>query len=258
VRAHPSVAVIVNGGEVEVVMSVNATQRDKWLSKVASARARLLNASFRLLYSRLAFLHELVGSAVFGRAWSARRRLLIASDANNALIVDVGCGEGRLLSDPGWGAACRIGIDPSPQATRRARRRGVLVVRGTAQRLPLRSAAVGQLVCSYPGPWIMDGAVWDEFARVLAPGGSLNVLLGGVTTRGHGARARWLAQRIAYGEPSVDEMPRFPAHASGFGRPAIPGAVERVDDAWGYAYMWRGLRVEHDPSGVAESVSEIR
>jgi SAM-dependent methyltransferase len=227
---------------------MNATQRGELLSKGNAARARLLNAAFQLLYSRLAFLHELAGSVVFGPAWSARRQLLVVGDVGAAFIVDVGCGEGRLLANPGWGATTRLGIDPSRQATRRARCRGVYVARGSAQQLPVRSASVGHLVCSYPGPWIMDPAVWAELARVLAPGGSLTILVGGVTTRGRGARVRRLAQCVIYGKQRVDDASQNAQTPAGFGHPAIPGTLMTVEDAWGYAYVWRGSRAGHEPA----------
>jgi SAM-dependent methyltransferase len=207
----------------------------------------LLDIAFQLLYSRLSCVHEFAGRAVFGPAWSARRLLTVADGALHGPIVDIGCGEGRLLADHGWGVDIRFGVDPSQQATRRARQRGALVVRGTAQRLPIRSASVGQIICSYPGPWIMERAVWDEFARVLSPGGSLAILLGGVTLRGRGVRVRQMAQRVVYGKSRDDDASDIPQLPGDFEHPAIPGTIERLDDEWGYAYVWRGSRVERGP-----------
>jgi SAM-dependent methyltransferase len=152
--------------------------------------------------------------------------------------LDLGCGEGRLLADPAWRGRPRLGIDPSPQASARARRRGLTVCRAVANRLPMRDASIGAVVCTYPGPWILDSRVWDELVRVTAPCASVAVLLGVTFARGRGAAARGLLQRLAYGN-RADESEELP---NSFGHALMPGSLERVGDAWGTAYVWRGTR----------------
>jgi hypothetical protein len=90
----------------------------------------------------------------------------------------------------------------------------------------------------------MEPASWDELARVLAPGASLSVLLGGVTSRCRGARVRRLVQRLAYGQPSADQLPAKSRLNFYFGNIAISGTLNRVDDEWGYAFVWSGSRAE--------------
>ena len=225
---------------------MNATQPDKSVSKpiqAAPIRERLLNFSFALLYGPFAWLHEVVGWVVFGPSWSARRRRLARPASPHELTLDVGCGDGRLLTDSGWRGARRIGVEPSRQASRRAQRRGALVVRAEAQRLPLSAGSLARVVASYPGPWLLDRRTWDEFARVLRPGGEVCVLLGGVTTRGRGAAMRRLLQRVAYGSLPSSPGPRVP---DAFRHTAFTGHVSTVDDAWGAAYFWLGQRVDTD------------
>ena len=222
---------------------MNATQCGPPLSKRAPLREWILRAAFAQLYTRLAFLHELTGRLAFGRAWSARRRLLIVVGDQSERVLDIGCGDGRLLAEPAWRSTLRFGVDPSTQATRRARRRGVEVVRACAQQLPLRDSSIDRVVCCYPGPWILDDAAWAELARVLKSGAAMSVLVGGITTRGRGAWARRLLQRVAYG-PRAAEDAGLPPNT--FGHVEIPGTLSRMHDDWGVAYLWRGQRVTRD------------
>ena len=104
------------------------------------------------------------------------RRWLVEGAAGRTL--DVGCGTGRNL--PLYGPGARpIGLEPSPEAIARARRRAprVPLVRGDAQALPFRDGAFdtvvsGLVFCSVPDP--RRGL--DEVRRVLKPDGKLRML----------------------------------------------------------------------------------
>ena len=95
------------------------------------------------------------------------------------------------------------------------------------------------MVVTYPGNWILERPAWDEFARVLKPGGSVVILLGGTVERGGGSGIRRLIHRLAYGRN--DDPGANPAFER-LGHPEIPGNVRIEDDRWGRMILWIGRR----------------
>nr|WP_216653474.1 class I SAM-dependent methyltransferase [Nocardioides sp. zg-DK7169] len=98
------------------------------------------------------------------------RRLVRPLPAGRAL--DVGCGGGGntgVLRDLGWDVT---GIEYSPVAAGIARGRGLKVVRGDAQCLPVADASMDLVMSTDAWEHIEDDkAVARETARVLRPGG---------------------------------------------------------------------------------------
>ncbi|HET6921985.1 MAG TPA: class I SAM-dependent methyltransferase [Anaeromyxobacteraceae bacterium] len=92
--------------------------------------------------------------------------------------LDLGCGTGRSL--PLFPAGIRaLGMDPSAESLRRARRRAprVPLVRAGAEALPFKDGAFdtvvsGLVLCSVADP----ARALSEVRRVLAPGGALRML----------------------------------------------------------------------------------
>lgn len=203
----------------------------------ARIRGRILQTIFQLLYTRLGFLHEVTGRVVYGSAWDGRRLHVLPADAAGRLL-DIGCGEGRLLNAIAGHKQFAVGVDPSPEMTRRAHRRGVKVVRASAQFLPLLDDAVQHVIATYPGPWIFDAQTWEEIARVCAPGATVRILLGGDITGGRGAFIRSRLLRIAYGSGTVSSE-RLPM----LGNEQVVGDYVVVEDTWGMAIVWSGNRV---------------
>ena len=107
------------------------------------------------------------------------------------LTLDLGCGTGRNL--PLFGSGVRaIGVDPSADVLRRARRRAphVPLVQGSAEHLPFRAGTFDTIVsglvfCSVPDP----GRGLGEVRRVLDAGGALRMLEHVRSTRPW--KARW-------------------------------------------------------------------
>lgn len=203
----------------------------------------MLGSLFGLLYGPLSALHERAGTLAFGAAWHGRRVALLENLPPFELALDIGCGEGRLLQAMARRSLHAVGIDPSVSVARRARERGNHVAVAAAQALPFPGASFGAVLCTYPGPWIIERKVWDEIARVTAPGATIAILLGGDYTTGRGARVRTTLARIAYGRPDGRESADITAL---FGHAVIRGASIQQRDAWGSALFWIGQRAESD------------
>ncbi len=199
-------------------------------------RRAVLTRLFALLYGPLAWLHEPAGLALAGAAWHGRRAMAIDPPPDGVLL-DVGCGEGRLLAQARRAGVTAIGIDSSTVMTRRARRRGALVVRASASALPIASDSIARVTSTYPGEWIFDDVVLRELARVLRPDGDVRILIGGSTRRGRLAGARRLVARCVYGASGGDAWPG-PRSVAG-----LDGAMRTVEDGWGESIWWIGRRV---------------
>ncbi|MFB6082348.1 MAG: class I SAM-dependent methyltransferase [Halanaeroarchaeum sp.] len=88
----------------------------------------------------------------------------------DAFGLEIGVGSGRFAAPLG----IDVGVDPSPAMLERARRRGVEVVRGVAERLPIGSAAVEVALLVTTICFVTDiGATLEEAGRVLSPDGRL-------------------------------------------------------------------------------------
>jgi SAM-dependent methyltransferase len=207
-------------------------------------RQRLLQVMFAMLYGPGVALHESVGGLVFGAAWSGRRQWVAEqANASAGILLDVGCGDGRLLERLASDGICCFGLDRSRAMVRRAAKRHHGVFQAAAQAIPCGDAVVSSIVVTYPGPWIFDSATWQEFARVMLPSASVMILLGGSIERGRGSRIRRLLTRITYGaRHQRTEREPMPLLGNAF----ISGSLCEVEDEWGSISVWRGRRTQ-DP-----------
>lgn len=93
-----------------------------------------------------------------------------------SLVLDVACGTGdlcRVLVEAGFWA---VGIDNSAGMLRHANT-DVPLVLGDALAIPLRTASADGLTCGFALRNVADlGRLFDEFARVVRPGGRIGLL----------------------------------------------------------------------------------
>lgn len=202
---------------------------------MADIRRALLVRAFGLLYGPLAALHEPAGWLLSGPAWHGRRAMALDPYPGGAML-DLGCGDGRLLMLAQRTGVFAFGIDPSEAATRRARRRGVAVVRASASAIPAADGVVALVTSTYPGDWVFDEAVLREVARVLRADGEVRILLAGTTTVGRLSRARAIVSRAVYGDRSHAALPSPPAVDG------LDGSIVVRPDAWGESVWWLARR----------------
>jgi ubiquinone/menaquinone biosynthesis C-methylase UbiE len=94
-------------------------------------------------------------------------------------LLDVGCGTGRLLADvhASLPSASLVGVDLSTRMLGMARARlprGIDLIQGAAEHLPIAGSSVDWLVTSSAFHYVTDPfAARREYRRVLRPGGTL-------------------------------------------------------------------------------------
>jgi SAM-dependent methyltransferase len=134
-----------------------------------------------MIATALRDFYEAPGTTVSSGPDRARRQArmlagVLAGRDGRQRIVDVGCGEGTATYlvkrlDP---ANTVIGIDWSAMALAQARARGLLVVQGGIDGLPLPDASVDVVIMSELIEHLVDtDAAAEEARRVLRPGGTL-------------------------------------------------------------------------------------
>lgn len=112
-------------------------------------------------------------SLIFVQRWWQRRRYRIITGwvPPGAPVLDIGCGSSRILTALPPGS---LGLDPLLGKLRYARRFGTLLAAGALPSLPVRDGAFSAAICSQVIEHIpAAGGIFEEFSRVLAPGGLL-------------------------------------------------------------------------------------
>lgn len=146
----------------------------------------------------------------------------LCGEVSGLTVLDLGCGEGRFCRMLAEREASTIGIDPTSELVREARRRGderAGWVMGTGEKLPFREEAFDLVVSYVTLVDIVDyvGAI-QESARVLKHRGSLVVANLGFVTASSG----WLR----------DEQGNRLYHR-----------VDRYAEEWAQVYEWAGMKI---------------
>jgi SAM-dependent methyltransferase len=126
-----------------------------------------------------------------------------------ARVLDVGFGEGEELQRLRNRGCAAIGLEPDAALAERARRRGHIVCRGAAERLPFCTGVFDGVLCKVVVPYTDERRALAEIARVLRPGGrarlayhglgySLRYLLAGAGWKRRAYAARTIANTIVY------------------------------------------------------------
>lgn len=174
--------------------------------------------------------------------------LLAQHVAPGQRVLELGCGDGHLLTLAQQRGARVLGVDLARAELVRARQDGGAVVVADAAKLPLAAATV-DVVLSHLAISVMAAleAVCDEVDRVLMPGGRLVALLGG------GPALREQPHGFEVLLSLLDERLRGrPRAALGDRRAADPERFCALWQARGYRVSWQ--RCELDFSGSAGQV----
>jgi ubiquinone/menaquinone biosynthesis C-methylase UbiE len=145
--------------------------------------ASFLRWFFVRLYTTLAWSYDAVAWLSSLGQWSAWRRTALARMPTSGPVLELGFGTGHLQVEASRRGLEILGLDASAQMARLARgrlRRAGLpnsAVRGQAQALPFPSRALAAAFSTFPSEYIFDPHALAEIRRVLAPGGSLAVVL---------------------------------------------------------------------------------
>ena len=92
-------------------------------------------------------------------------------------VLDAGCGRGRLLVRLAEQGREVIGVDLSPQMVRAAQRglerKGAngIVLCADARCLPIPDESIGTIINAFPMRYVSEERTWNEYLRVLRPGG---------------------------------------------------------------------------------------
>jgi len=136
--------------------------------------AKLLGRSWRLRNSTESadYDERAYSSVILPQRWWQRQRYKIITGWADRVgrVVDIGCGSSRILEAiPG-----AIGMDFELPKLRYRRGLGNPLVRATIEQLPLESERFDQVICSQVIEHVPeDDRIFEEFNRVLKPGGSL-------------------------------------------------------------------------------------
>ena len=153
----------------------------------------LLRFGFRLLYNELAFTYDRVSWLVSLGQWRCWQRTVIPylPKPEAGWVLELAHGTGDLQMDLLGAQYQTIAFDLSPYmgrlAAQKLARRGLRTsfVRGNALHLPLMTASISTLVCTFPTHFIIASETLTEIHRVLSKDGqALIVLTGELCGRG--------------------------------------------------------------------------
>ncbi|MEW6577643.1 MAG: class I SAM-dependent methyltransferase [Chloroflexota bacterium] len=181
---------------------VSASQKNRLAARTWPA---LLRLGFRLLYNELAFTYDAVSAVVSLGQWGDWQRTALPhlNAQPGDSVLELAHGTGRLAIDLRRAGYRLAALDLSRAMGRVAQRRlgrwgwRPSLVQARAQALPFPAGYFATAVSTFPTEFIADPLSLGEVFRVLAPGGRLVIVLGGLLTgRDPAARSLELAYRV--------------------------------------------------------------
>ncbi len=100
------------------------------------------------------------------------RRFLLSDLVGGQRMLDVGCGDGELMTESAQAGYIVSGTEVDAQLIESAQARGLDVRHGPAEALPFPKHSFDRLQCSVVLPYTDEQQAIREWARVLKPGGS--------------------------------------------------------------------------------------
>jgi SAM-dependent methyltransferase len=130
------------------------------------------------------------------------REFLLAGMTRGMSVLDVGCGDGGLMSEL-IGLGCSVaGVEIDRSLVQACLAKGIPVSEGRAEKLPVPDASVDAIVCSVVLPYTVERQAVAEWARVLKPGGAINATCHGIgyglnyLLQGQGLKKRFYGLRM--------------------------------------------------------------
>jgi ubiquinone/menaquinone biosynthesis C-methylase UbiE len=210
---------------------------------VARVRRSGLSRLFDVMYRTGRWLYDPLTVAFFGPAWHNWRRTVLPW-VGSGPVLEIACGTGQLLPELASRSSLVVGFDRSPSmltpATRRADGDRIHVINADAHSVPFRDNSFETVVSTFPASFITRGAVLDEVARTLKPGGHFVVVVSARFTR-----FQWKRPfvhpilRLAYG--SSRSMNRWPEEF--LEHPLMPGEWQDLRTPEGEAFAWIATRI---------------
>jgi len=88
----------------------------------------------------------------------------------NALVLDVGSGDGSQLRELEGRGCLAVGIEPKCESVKSCRSQSLKVIRAVGEQIPLKTASCDGLICKSVLPYTEETCVLREIGRVLKPG----------------------------------------------------------------------------------------
>lgn len=130
------------------------------------------------------------------------RQFLLEGIREKQVVLDVGCGAGALMVELARRGCLVQGVEIDPARVEECRGKGLDVKEGRAETLPLADRSMDVVVCSVVVPYTDERRAVAEWARVVKPGGRVNVTLHGLgygvacLFRGPGVKRRLYGARM--------------------------------------------------------------
>jgi SAM-dependent methyltransferase len=125
--------------------------------------------------------------------YDVRWRFLTADVRADQMILDIGCGYGKLMAHLAQLGTNVVGIEVDPKLIDLCRESGLDVRAGCAEKIPFPDDSFDRIVCSVVVPYTDERRAVAEWERVIKPGGSIFATLHGT---GYGLRYMFKGENL--------------------------------------------------------------